>query len=95
MAKKRKSTYKRLKTQLEVTKISARSTDAVDSEVGTYVSAFLEGLPEAVKLEKFSLATPEEAKSALVVIEQTLVRLNRQLANARALQRLVSEARNR
>ena len=70
--------------------ISAKTkVDRVDDEVEPYIEAFLKGLPEAVKLEKFNLSTPEEARKALLVIDETLQRLNQQIANARALQQLV------
>ncbi len=78
-----------LKPEIERTR-KAPAVDAVDSDVGSYIDAFLRGLPEAVAMEEFSLETPEQAKKALVVINATLERLNQQVANARALQRLVT-----
>lgn len=96
MAKKyrraEKRTQARLDEQVENVSTQApvrKETDSVDPEIGTYIEAFLQGLPDAVQLEKFSIATPDEAKKALVVISETMQRLNQQLANARALQRLV------
>lgn len=96
MAKKYRRAEKRVQARLDeqVESVStevpvSRKTDSVDPEIGSYIEAFLEGLPDAVHLEKFSIATPAEAKKALVVISETMQRLNQQLANARALQRLV------
>jgi hypothetical protein len=99
MAKKYRRAGKRTKArlteqveQVEQTpssKPSGKSTDSFDPEIGTYIEAFLQGLPEAVQLETFSIATPDEAKKALSIIDETMQRLNQQLANARALQRLV------
>ena len=63
--------------------------DTLDGDVQSYIESFLTELPEKVKLEKFSIATPEEAKAALVVLNETMQRLNQQLSTARALQRLV------
>ncbi len=92
MARKVKRVKERLESHIEREQISepkAEKLDSVDPEIGGYIDAFLKGLPDAVVLEKFSIATPEEAKKALVVIDETMQRLNRQLANARALQQLV------
>jgi hypothetical protein len=82
----------RLTEQVEQTAIAPAKgglTDSVDPEISTYIEAFLHGLPEATQLERFSLETPEEAQKALEIIGETMQRLNQQLANARALQRLV------
>ena len=96
MAKKyrraEKRTKERLNEQVEQSQSHepvSKGTDSFDPEIGTYIDAFLQGLPEAVQLETFSLATPDEAKKALSIIDETMQRLNQQLANARALQRLV------
>jgi hypothetical protein len=96
MAKKyrraEKRSKERLQEQVERVKSQehvAKGTDSIDPEIGTYIEAFLQGLPEAVQLEQFSLATPDEAKKALSIIDETMQRLNQQLTNARALQRLV------
>jgi hypothetical protein len=92
MARKTRRTKDGLQSRIEREQSSGakpEKSDSVDPEIGGYIDAFLKGLPDAVVLEKFSLATPEEAKKALVAIDETMQRLNRQLANARALQQLV------
>lgn len=66
--------------------------DALDTDIPSYVEAFVKGLPEAVKLEKISLATEEDAKQALAVVSETMQRLNEQIANARALQTLLNSS---
>jgi len=99
MAMTRKTTRKKKGLVQQTEKIVERKArrhslaeDTLDTDIPSYVEAFVKGLPEAVKLEKISLATEEEAKQALAVVSETMQRLNEQIANARALQTLLNSS---
>ncbi len=80
-------------SQLQVSDVECSASgveqDKVDTDLASYVNSFIESLPDSAKLEKFSIATREDAKAALVALDQTMQRLTQQLSTARALQQLV------
>jgi len=79
---------KRLQTQVEqelVTPLGKPMEDSVDPDLLAHINTFLVSLPDAVKLEEFSLRTQEEAQHALLAINHTMRRLEQQLTIARAL----------
>lgn len=100
MAKIRKAVKKRGKGLAQRTekiveqklRSNSLSDDTLDTDIPSYVEAFVKGLPEAVRLEKISLATEDDARQALAIVSETMQRLNEQIANARALQNLLSSS---
>jgi hypothetical protein len=87
--KKRVQKNSRLDRQVEVEVDRGSKTDSADPEVLDYVNEFLASYSQIPPLPPTSLLTQEDAREALIVLNEAQGRIDSHLKTAKALKQLL------